>query len=127
MYQRVGLLLLRRRARPAREFSKDRPEHWLTGAHFAVPYRNRFTAPPRWTPNLPHKPTRAPAAGLFAPSLTPAKVFVALRDLSLLWRMRSVKSTEDQCGKKRGRDAPFPKPQAQEKTTSLVVPGEDWC
>lgn len=45
MYQRVGLLLLRRRVQPAREVSKDRPEHWLTGAHFAVPYRNRFTAP----------------------------------------------------------------------------------
>lgn len=123
MYQRVDLLLLRGRVQPAREVSKDWPQHWLTGAHFAVPYRNRLTAAPRWT----HKPARTPAAGLFALSLTPAKVFITLQDLSLLWRMRSVKSTEDQCGEERGGDAPFPKPQAQEKTTSSVVPGEDWC
>lgn len=38
-----------------------------------------------------------------------------------------MKSTEDQYGEKRGRGAPFPKPRAKEKTTSLVVPGEDWC
>lgn len=85
MYQRVGLLLLHRRVRPAREVSKDRPEHSDRGS-FRITLPEPIHGPPCWTPNLPHKPARTPAAGLFVPSLNPPppKVFVALWDLSLL-------------------------------------------